>query len=84
MHVRFHSPQAVANQERYAVEHGSDALKPVARKATVKRGWTLSHMARKYRTSVSKLREWNRLRRGDYIHPGDRLIVGWQSPLGDP
>jgi len=81
MHVRFHSPRAVANQERYAAEHGADALKPVPRRATVKRGWTLSHMARKFRTSVAKLREWNRLRRGDMLYPGDQLIVGWQSPL---
>jgi murein endopeptidase len=84
MHVRFHSPEAVANQERYAIAHGSDALKPVARRAKVRRGWTLSHMARKYRTTVAKLREWNSLRRGGYIHPGDRLIVGWRSPVSAP
>jgi murein endopeptidase len=83
MHVRFRSPVSVANQRRYAKEHGADSLKPTARRATVRRGWTLSHIARKYRTSVPKLRTWNKLRRGATIYPGDRLIVGWRNPLDD-
>ena len=83
MHVRFHARQSVANQRQHVAEHGHDSLKPIAKRATVKRGWTLSHMARKYRTSVDKLRTWNKLRRGATIYPGDRLIVGWKSPMDD-
>jgi murein endopeptidase len=83
MHVRFHSRTSVANQRGYAKEHGADALKPTARRATVRKGWTLSHIAKKYRTSVAKLRSWNKLRRGATLYPGDRLIVGWRNPLDD-
>jgi len=83
MHVRFHSPKAVANQRSYAKEHGRDSLKPTARRVTVRKGWTLSHIARKYRTTVAKLRTWNKLRRGATLYPGDKLIVGWRSPLDD-
>ena len=83
MHVRFHSPKAVANQRTYAERHGAKSLKPVAKKATVRKGWTLSRMARKYRTSVDKLRKWNKLRRGAILYPGDRLIVGWKSPMDE-
>ena len=83
MHVRFHSRTSVGNQRSYAQEHGAKALKPTARRATVRKGWTLSSIARKYRTTVAKLRSWNKLRRGATIYPGDRLIVGWRSPLDD-
>lgn len=84
MHIRFRSPRAVANVQAYAARHGADSLRPVPRHATVKRGWTLSGMARKFRTKVAKLREWNGIRRGHMLHPGDRLIVGWRSPIGLP
>ena len=83
MHIRFHARASVANQKNYVAEHGQGSLKPVAKRATVRRGWTLSHMARKYRTSVAKLRKWNKLRQGSTIYPGDRLIVGWRSPMDE-
>lgn len=41
----------------------------------VKRGDTLSQIAARYRTTVSKLKRWNPQARGRFIHPGDRLRI---------
>ena len=40
----------------------------------VKRGDTLSSIARLYDTTVAKIRSWNRLN-GNHIAPGDRLKI---------
>jgi LysM repeat protein len=40
----------------------------------VKKGDTLSSIARRYRTSVSKLKEWNGLR-GTMVRQGQRLTI---------
>jgi membrane-bound lytic murein transglycosylase D len=40
----------------------------------VKRGDTLSSIARVFRTSVASLRSWNRLK-SDHLMPGDRLTI---------
>ena len=83
MHIRFHARTSVANQKGYAAKHGKGSLKLVAKHATVRRGWTLSHMAKTYRTSVKKLRKWNKLRPGAILFPGDKLIVGYRSPMDE-
>lgn len=41
----------------------------------IKKGETLSGIARKYHTSVSNLKKWNKLR-SDFIREGQRIIVG--------
>ena len=41
---------------------------------TVKRGDTLSEIAVKYRTSVSKIKRWNGLR-SNLIYPGKKLVI---------
>ena len=41
---------------------------------TVKRGDTLSEIAVKYRTSVSKIKRWNGLR-NNLIYPGKKLVI---------
>lgn len=41
----------------------------------VRPGDTLSGIAQRYRTTVSKLRGWNPKARGKYIRPGDRLRI---------
>jgi membrane-bound lytic murein transglycosylase D len=44
----------------------------------VKRGDTLSSIARLFETSVSSIKQWNRLR-SNRINPGQRLTVYTQS-----
>lgn len=80
MHVRFHSPDAVAAVTAYIARHGEDAIEPVPVHATVKSGQTLTSIARRHRTTVKKIRAWNGLERGKLLHPGDRLVVGWERP----
>ena len=41
---------------------------------TVKKGDTLSEIAVKYRTSVSKIKRWNGLR-SNLIYPGKKLVI---------
>jgi len=41
----------------------------------VRRGDTLSHIAMRYRTSVSKVRRWNGISRNEYIYPGQKLVI---------
>lgn len=41
---------------------------------TVKKGDTLSEIAVKYRTSVSKIKRWNGLR-NNLIYPGKKLVI---------
>ncbi len=41
----------------------------------VKKGDCLSIIARKFRTSISNIRKWNRIARKHYIHPGDKLRI---------
>ncbi len=41
----------------------------------VKKGDCLSIIARKFRTSISNIRKWNRIARKYYIHPGDKLRI---------
>jgi membrane-bound lytic murein transglycosylase D len=53
-------------------EDGSDVTRVVYR---VKRGDTLSSIARLYRTTVHALRQWNAQLRGSRITPGDRLTI---------
>ena len=53
-----------------------DSDQPEAERRTyrVKRGDTLSSIARLFSTSVSALKQWNRLR-SNHISPGQRLTV---------
>ena len=41
---------------------------------TVKKGDTLSEIAVKYKTSVSKIKKWNGLR-NNTIYPGKKLVI---------
>ena len=43
-------------------------------KYKVKKGDTLSEIAVKYRTSVSKIKRWNGLR-NNLIYPGKKLVI---------
>lgn len=46
---------------------------------TVRRGDNLSVIAKRFHTSISSLRKWNKLYRKRFIYPGQRLIV-WTKP----
>jgi LysM repeat protein len=51
---------------------------------TVRRGDNLYIIAQRFNVSVEQLKSWNN-RRGNLIHPGDKLVVYTSSPLvGDP
>ncbi len=41
----------------------------------VRKGDTLGHIAERYRTRSSKIRRWNGIKYGQYIHPGQKLII---------
>jgi membrane-bound lytic murein transglycosylase D len=57
-----------------AASAGPSAGEPLAVTYQVKRGDTLSSIARQFRTTVELLRAWNGLR-SDFLTPGDRLTV---------
>lgn len=42
---------------------------------TVKKGDTLGHIAENYGTRASYIRRWNGLRYGQYIYPGQKLVL---------
>ena len=41
----------------------------------VRKGDSLARISRKFRVSISQLRKWNNLPRGQYLQPGQRLTV---------
>lgn len=41
----------------------------------VKKGDTLGHIAQNYHTRASKIRRWNGLEYGQYIYPGQKLVI---------
>lgn len=42
---------------------------------TVRRGDTLGHIAQNYGTRAAKIRRWNHLTYGQYIYPGQKLVL---------
>ncbi|PKM99167.1 MAG: hypothetical protein CVU78_07685 [Elusimicrobia bacterium HGW-Elusimicrobia-2] len=58
----------LSKKELSAREHKSVVYK-------VRRGDNLSTIARKYKVSVRKIKEWNRIARGDLIYPGQQLKI---------
>jgi membrane-bound lytic murein transglycosylase D len=79
-------PEPVLAQARHAPDAAPDAAPASAPKAElnrvtyrVKRGDTLSSIARAFRTTVTALRSWNALK-SDRLMPGDRLTVYTTRP----
>lgn len=72
------SPTPVANSTSSAASSSSPAPKPTSNpqvtRHTVRRGDTLSHIARRYGSSVAAIRRANGIS-GSLIYPGQRLIV---------
>ena len=64
--------------ERAALVTSSGSSDPVRHVYRVRRGDTLSSIARSFETSVNSLRQWNRLH-GNQISPGQRLTVYTRS-----
>ena len=62
----------IRSGQRLTIHPGQTAPKYVVYK--VRRGDSLGKIARKYGTSVSKIKSWNSLR-GSTIHPGQRLKI---------
>ncbi len=69
----------VSSSRAAAVSSASTGLRNVYYR--VRRGDTLSEIAVKYRTSVSRLRRWNGLKSGSVLHVGKRLKVGVRRGL---
>jgi membrane-bound lytic murein transglycosylase D len=75
-------PEPVVAKARAAVSEPTLASPPAAASSgelsrvtyRVKRGDTLSSIARSFRTTVARLRSWNKLK-SDRLMPGDRLTV---------
>lgn len=80
LHVRFRSPLAVAAATDYVREHGLAAIKPLPVYRKVRRGDTLTSLARRHRTSIKDLCRWNRISRKKVLRPGMKLIVGHRRP----
>ena len=80
MHIRFHARESVAAVKELIKRNGTGILKPVPVYSKIRRGDSLWRIAKRHRTSVKKLRRWNRLRRRAILRPGKRLVVGWRRP----
>jgi murein endopeptidase len=80
LHVRFRSPQAVAAATDYVREHGLAAIKPLPVYRKVRRGDTLTALARRHKKSIDELCRWNRISRKKVLQPGMKLIVGHRRP----
>lgn len=46
---------------------------------TVRRGDTLGHIAEDYGTRATQIRRWNNINYGDYIFPGQKLVIWIKS-----
>jgi len=79
MHVRFRSPEAVAA----ATLHRDKLPKLIGRTLPVyhriRRGDTLTKIARRHRVRIKQLLKWNRLRKRSILRPGKKLIVGFET-----
>ncbi len=42
---------------------------------TVRRGDSLARIARRFRVTVSRLQQWNGIKKGEYLQPGQRLTL---------
>ncbi len=79
-HVRFAAPQAIAAAGDYIREHGVAAVRPLPVYRAVKRGETLTSIARRHHTSIKQLCAWNRIKARATLHPGQKLVVGFARP----
>lgn len=80
MHVRVHATDSVGNVRAYVKKHGLKALRPLPVRYKVRRGNTLSRIARRHRVKIKQLTKWNRISRRKRLRIGQKLIVGWRRP----
>ncbi len=80
MHARMFAAESVANVRAYIKKHGVKALKPLPVHYKVRRGNTLSRIARRHRVKIKQLTKWNRISRRKRLRIGQKLIVGWRRP----
>jgi murein endopeptidase len=81
MHARFRAPASVAVGAAYAALN-PHLIKPTPIFRTIRRGDTLTRLARRHKVRIKDLRKWNKLRRRHVLRPRQKLIVGWRSPRG--
>ena len=69
----------------WAIGFSDKVFKPISRirKIRVPNNTTLSHLALRYKTSISKLMRWNGLKKATDLRAGMKLIVSKPSNLRD-
>ena len=63
----------VKNNTAQKISRNSNRGKKVT--YTVKRGDTIGHIADDYNSTTGKIRSWNNMKSGSYIHPGQKLTI---------
>ncbi|MEJ2140790.1 MAG: LysM peptidoglycan-binding domain-containing protein [Gammaproteobacteria bacterium] len=61
------------NPDHLNITHRSNITKRIGYR--VRNGDSLARIAQKFRVSISQLRRWNRLPKGKYLQPGQRLTL---------
>ncbi len=80
MHVRFRAAASVKAAQVWIAHGGAKKLKPVAVEYKVKSGDNLGRIAKKHKTTVAKLLEYNKLAPTALLKIGQRLVVGYRPP----
>jgi hypothetical protein len=80
MHVRFRAEASVQAAQVWIENGGAKKLKPVAVQYTVREGDNLGRIAKRKKTTVAKLLEWNKISPTKLLKIGQKLIVGYAPP----
>jgi membrane-bound lytic murein transglycosylase D len=81
----FPKPSIFADETTQVASSGNTNYKLQPKTHVVRSGESLSVIARKYRTSASELAKMNKIKINTTIHPGKKLIVGYNKiPVPKP
>ncbi|MDR2409306.1 MAG: transglycosylase SLT domain-containing protein [Bacteroidales bacterium] len=75
----FPQPAIFIDERTQITSAGNTNYKLQPKTHVIKSGESLSTIARKYRTTVSELTKMNKIRANTTIHPGKKLIVGYNK-----
>ncbi len=80
MHVRFLAQASVKAAQVWIEHGGAKKLKPVPVRYTIREGDSLGRIAKRKKTTVAKLVEWNKISPKKLLKIGQKLIVGYAPP----
>lgn len=80
MHVRFLAEASVHAAQIWIEKGGAKKLAPVAVHYTIRDGDSLGRIAKRKKTTVAKLVEWNKISPQKLLKIGQKLIVGYAPP----